>query len=77
LIYTETDVYELSKTELISLTMSAEGVIYENVGGSMAIYDYYGRRQESNSTDIKQNKGLVIIVSYDDGVVRIEKRFIQ
>ena len=54
LIYTETDVYELSKTELISLTMSAEGVIYENVGGSMAIYDYYGRRQESNSTDIIQ-----------------------
>ena len=67
-IYTESDVYEISKEQLISQTTCAQGIAATSTQISSECFDLLGRRIDSPS-------GLTIVVTrYSDGTTRTEKK---
>ena len=70
-IYTESDVYELSKELLLSQTASAQSIAAKSIQTSSEYFDLLGRKIDTPS-------GLTIVVTrYSDGTIRTEKKLFK
>ena len=69
-VYTRSDVYEISKAELLAQSTSAHSITVSTQISSV-YYDLLGRRVDSPS-------GLTIVVTrYSDGSVRTDKKLFR